>query len=159
MRRSAINRRLGRAQRRRRAPSRKAEALRSVPGLAALPAPERAALAELFDEVRVPAGAVLAREGRAAAELVLILEGRARALGSGQEAGRPGQFVGALEVVGQADHLATVIAATPMHLLVAGPSTVRTVLDHPAVLRHIVTGLAGRRRDAEPPRALPEPAA
>ena len=158
MRRSSTNRRFGPASRRGRGPSGKVVALGAVPGLAALPAAERTVLAELFDEVRVPAGSVLARQGRAATALVLIVEGRA-SVGSTEGALRAGQFVGALEALEHADHVTTVTADTPMHLLVAGPSTVPTVLDHPVVLRHIVTGLAGQLRDTGPFRAVPEPAA
>ena len=151
----------GPTSRRRRPPSGKALALRSVPGLAALPAAERGELGELFDEVRVAAGTVLAREGRAATELVLILDGRATATGSSapERTVGAGQFVGELELVGQADHAATVTAETPMHLLVAGPATVRTVLEQPAVLRHIVTALGERLRAAGPTATVPEPAA
>jgi CRP-like cAMP-binding protein len=158
MRRVTLARGRGRVPSRRRSPTNKASALRSVPELAMLPAPRRAELAELFDELRVPAGSVLARAGRQASELVLIVDGRATAVGA--EPSRtlgPGQFVGAPEVVGRAGHIATVIADTPMHLLVAGPATLPRVLDQPAVLRHIVTRLAERRRDAE--SAVPEPAA
>jgi CRP-like cAMP-binding protein len=104
---------------------------------------------------------VLAREGRPATELVLVVDGRAAAAGS-SAAHRTlgaGQFVGELEVVGQADHVATVIAETPMQLLVAGPATLRTVLEQPAVLRHILTGLGEQLRAAGSTATVPDPAA
>jgi CRP-like cAMP-binding protein len=50
----------------------------SIPILTALPPPARAALAEAFDEVTVPAGERVVSQGDFAYELFVILEGTAR---------------------------------------------------------------------------------
>jgi len=122
----------------------KAEALRSIPGFAALPHRDRAQLLRLFDEVRVPPATVLRGAGQVTRELVLIVDGQATAT---DRRGREtpvgaGQVVGDVAIRAHAEPAMTVIADTPMSLLVAGPRAVRSALDHPWVLRHIATTIA-----------------
>jgi hypothetical protein len=50
----------------------------SIPVLAALPPPARAALADAFDEVTVPGGERVVSEGDFAYKLFVILEGTAQ---------------------------------------------------------------------------------
>jgi len=130
--------------------TRKAEALRSLPGFAALTDRDLARLAVVFDEVRVTPGTVLARAGQVTHELIFVVEGAACATNerTGVRAPLgPGQWVGDLAMIGQRAAPVTVVTDTDARLLVAGPGTARTALAHPTVLRHVATNLAGQLLD------------
>jgi CRP-like cAMP-binding protein len=68
----------------------------SIPVLAALPPPARAALAEAFDEVTVPAAERVVNQGDFAYELFAVLEGTARVEQDGNVVVRlgPGELCG-----------------------------------------------------------------
>lgn len=131
--------------------------LRTVPGFAGLPDRDLARLAACFDEARVGAGMVLAREGRLGHELVLIVEGQATITRAGATEGElgPGALVGETAVLGPIPHRSRVVARTPMRVLVAGPESLRTLGGDPALLRRAATSLAERLRAAELPAPLP----
>jgi CRP-like cAMP-binding protein len=137
------------------AASSKIALLRSVPGLAHLPDRELGRLALLFDDIRIDAGRVLAREGQASQELVLIVEGWAALSRHGQsvDALGPGQFVGETSILDHGAHADTVTARTPMRVLLAGRESFGALRNHPEVLRQIATNLAGRLRLCDPPTA------
>jgi len=130
----------------------KAAALRSIPGFAALPHRDRVQLLSLFDEVRVSPATVLRGAGQVTRELILIVDGQATATDRRSRETRlgAGQVVGDVAILAHAEPAMTVIADTPMSLLVAGPRTVRSALDHPWVLRHIATNLADQLLDRPP---------
>lgn len=111
--------------------------LRGLPGLAGLRGRDLARLAPLFDDVRVPAGAVLAREGRPCHELVLVVAGAAGSSVRDESDRRlgPGDVIGERAVLGAGIHTATVVSRSPMRLLVAGCDACRRLRDEPAVLR------------------------
>lgn len=130
--------------------TRKAAALRTLPGFAALADRDLARLAVVFDEVRVAPGTVLARAGQASHELILLVEGAATATneqtGARTTLGR-GHCVGDVAMLGHGAATATVVAETEARVLVAGPRTARTALAHPTVLRHVAAGLADQLLD------------
>jgi len=129
----------------RRDATRKAAALRSLPGFAALHERDLAQLATLFDEVIVAPATVLARAGQTTHELILIVAGVVTATDErtgGQTRLGTGHVVGDLAILGHGEPALTVVANTPVQALVAGPRSVRAALDHPTVLRHLATNLA-----------------
>jgi CRP-like cAMP-binding protein len=130
--------------------------LRSVPELAELPRRDLSRLACLFDEARVDAGQVLAREGQSCHELSLIVEGQAALSRRGQPLGvvGPGEFLGEMAILDRGPHAATVTAQTPMRVLVSGRDSWGTLRTHPDVLRHIATNLAGRLRWLQSPQPV-----
>lgn len=129
----------------------KIDLLRSVPGLAHLAPRDLVRLASLFDDVRVKAGTVVAREGQLSQELVLIIDGRAALSRRGNHAGAlgPGEFVGEAALFDRAAHTMTATAETPMRVLLAGRESLGTLRTHPDVLRHIAANLTERLRYME----------
>jgi len=92
--------------------------LAGIPLFASLSAGTREYVARLADEVEVPAGKELAREGQFAHEFFVILDGRAQVTHDGavvRELG-PGEFFGEIGVLESERRTATVTAATPMRL-------------------------------------------
>lgn len=103
-------------------------ALRAVPELGALGGADLRGLLLHFDEVRVPAGTVIARAGRPCAQYVVVLEGR---LETKADAGSPGTPAGPScgwdAMCERGVSPATVLAASDARLLVMGRSQFRAV--------------------------------
>jgi len=105
----------------------------TVPLFAGVRRRRRLELAALADEIEVPAGTALTREGTPAQEFFVILDGEAdvvtRRLSPppGSHAPTklatlgPGDFFGEIGLVNGVERSATVAAVTPMRLLVVGP--------------------------------------
>lgn len=137
-------------------PRTKIDLLRAIPGLDALSDRDLTRLAPMFDDVRVDAGRVLAREGQPSNELMLIVEGRAGLSRRGKpiDGLGPGQLLGEMSILDRAVHTATATAQTPMHLLLAGRQQFGALRDDPDVLRQVAMNLAGRLRAYEEPAPL-----
>ncbi len=122
--------------------------LRSVPSLAGERDRDLAEVAPLVDDLRVEAGAVLAREGETCHELALIVEGRATVTAGGVAFGTlgTGDLVGDVALLQGTPHETTVVAATPLRILVAGPESQRALLHHPTVRRCIASSLTRQVR-------------
>jgi CRP-like cAMP-binding protein len=94
--------------------------IESVASLAALPPTVRADLAAAFEEVTVPLGEHVAKQGDFAYELFAIVEGTARVEQDGVVVARlgPGDLFGELGVLLTGRRTAAIVAETPMQLLV-----------------------------------------
>ena len=127
------------------------KALRSVPGLRGLSDRALAALGPLVDEVDIAAGARLTREGLAAKEAFLIVEGDADVFVDGEAIATvgPGDFVGEMAMLDIGPRSATVRAKTPMRVLVIGPQAFGAFVEHGGVARSMATQLAQRLRRAD----------
>ena len=81
---------------------------------------ERATLARWTDEVSVPTGYLLATEGRFAHEFFVIEEGSAAVLQNGERIAElgPGEFFGEIGLLETERRTASVVARTPMRLIV-----------------------------------------
>jgi CRP/FNR family cyclic AMP-dependent transcriptional regulator len=81
---------------------------------------ERATLAQWTDEVSVPAGHVLATEGQFAHEFFVVEEGSAAVTHDGERIAElgPGEFFGEIGLLETERRTATVVATTPMKLIV-----------------------------------------
>jgi CRP/FNR family transcriptional regulator, cyclic AMP receptor protein len=99
----------------------------SVPQLAALPAGTKAALAEAFDEVTVPAGERIISQGEFAYELFAILEGVALVEQDGGVIATlgPGDLCGEIGLLLTGRRTAAIVADTPMRLLAVFDQTFR----------------------------------
>ena len=108
-----------------------AKDLKSVPLFAGLGRRERELVARFADEVDVPAGKVLTREGGPSQEFFVIESGSARVSRSGAEVARlaAGDFFGEIGVLRSEPRNATVTAETPMRLVVLFAQNF-TALDH-----------------------------
>ncbi len=107
----------------------------------------------LADEVDVPAGKVLMREGEAAHEFVIVVEGTLRVERAGREIARlgPGQFAGEIGLVDGGPRNATVIADSPTRLLVLGHREFVSILDRfPSIQRLVLLAMAQRLRAVDP---------
>jgi CRP-like cAMP-binding protein len=112
-------------------------------------------IASLVDQVDVPKGKVLTRQGDTGWECFVIAEGTAKATMRGWASAMlgPGSFFGEMSLLDQGPRSATVTAQTDMHLLVLSSRDFSTLLDDvPAVARRIMRGLAQRLREAERPQ-------
>ncbi len=91
----------------------------SIPILATLPPPARAALAAAFDEVTVPSGERVVSQGDFAYELFAILAGTARVEQDGNVVARlrPGELCGEIGLLLTGRRTAAIVAETPLRLL------------------------------------------
>lgn len=109
-------------------------------------------IASLADQLDVPEGKVLAREGEPGWEFFVVCEGRAKATKRGRKVasfGR-GSFFGEMSLLDNGPRSATVTAETDMQLLVlTSRSFSALIADHPSVSRKVLRGMAERLRDTE----------
>ncbi|MET0579199.1 MAG: cyclic nucleotide-binding domain-containing protein [Ilumatobacteraceae bacterium] len=130
----------------------KLERLRDVPLFAACTRDELALVARNVDEHRVEAGRVLTRQGAVGREFFVIVEGTAEVRVGGQLVARlgPGDFVGELALLDRRCRTATVVAETPLVVVVSGTREFAELLaGAPNMTRKLMTGLAARLRAAE----------
>lgn len=133
----------------------KLELLGRVPLFSACSKRELARIASLADQIDVPEGRVLTRQGDPGRECFVIADGYARATIRGSKSVRlgPGSFFGEMSLLDQGPRSATVTADTDMHLLVLGSRDFSALVTQvPSVARRIMKGLAERLRDAEQPQ-------
>jgi CRP/FNR family cyclic AMP-dependent transcriptional regulator len=109
-------------------------------------------IATLVDEIDVPEGRVLIRQGEPGWEAFVIADGRAKATmrGTGSASLGPGDVVGEMSLLDQGPRSATVTATSDMHLLVLSSRSFSALINQvPLVARRIMVVLAKRVRDAE----------
>jgi CRP-like cAMP-binding protein len=97
-----------------------AKRLEAVGLFAMLSRSELERIGRWIDELDVPAGKELTREGAIAHEFFVIEEGEASVRQEGEEIGTlgPGDFFGEIALLESPRRTATVVATTPMRLLV-----------------------------------------
>jgi CRP-like cAMP-binding protein len=114
-------------------------------------------VSRLGTEIRVPRSMPLAVEGMPGFEFFVIVEGTATvSLGGIRLASlQPGDFFGEMALIENAPRSATVIAETPMSLIVFDPREFETLMhDAPEVSRAVMRAISGRLRALQgPPRA------
>ena len=109
-------------------------------------------IASLVDEIKVDPGRVLTKEGEPGGEAFIIAEGKATATLRKKKLASygPGTLFGEMSLLDHGPRAATVIADTPMHLLVLDPRSFVSLLDDvPSVARKIMRVLAERLRSTE----------
>jgi CRP-like cAMP-binding protein len=107
-------------------------------------------VAKRTEQVQVPAGKVLVREGAAGAEFFVILDGTAEVSRHGRPVTTlgPGRFFGDLALLDRAPRNATVTAKTPMQLAVLGQREFAAMIDEvPGFAHKLLSGLAHRLRE------------
>jgi CRP/FNR family cyclic AMP-dependent transcriptional regulator len=117
--------------------------VQSIPLFAGLSKDDQKVVAQYADEVDVPAGTKLAQEGRLAYEFFAIKDGTADVTIGGQHAAElgPGDFFGEIGLLAGDRRVATVVATTPMHLVVLTGSQLRAIESR-------MSGVAERVRSA-----------
>ncbi|MEX0785696.1 MAG: cyclic nucleotide-binding domain-containing protein [Dehalococcoidia bacterium] len=132
--------------------SQKVDALSGVPLFSGLSKSQLSLVERSADEVHADAGAVLAREGGLGREFLLILDGRARVERNKRKLAQLGRgdFFGEMSLIDGEPRSASVIAETPVTLLVMEGRSFRAVLeDAPPMARKIMMGLCQRLRRAD----------
>lgn len=127
--------------------------LQSIPLFAALSKKQRRAVAKQADEVDIEVGRHLVREGEFAYEFFAIEQGTAEVRRGEQylaELG-PGEFFGEMGLVGDVPRSASVIARSPMTVIVMTGSAFRQVdREFPEVGTQIRKTIEERCRQLEP---------
>ncbi|HXD99116.1 MAG TPA: cyclic nucleotide-binding domain-containing protein [Candidatus Acidoferrum sp.] len=110
------------------------------------------AIARISEVIEVPAATVLARSGASGEEFFLILDGSARVEVSPRKRSRlePGQYFGEMSLLDGGPRSASVIAETPLRLLVIKRRDFTTLLkEAPELTQSLLATLSQRLRQAE----------
>jgi CRP/FNR family transcriptional regulator, cyclic AMP receptor protein len=124
--------------------------LKSIPLFASLSDKELKQVAKLADEVDVAAGQHLVDEGRFAHEFFVIEDGEAEVQHGGQSVATlgPGDFFGEVALIRTDRRTASVVAKTPMQLIVVfGPNFRAMASDMPSVHEKINDAIEERCKD------------
>jgi CRP-like cAMP-binding protein len=131
----------------------KVERLSQVQLFSACSKRELSRIAALAEEVEVPAGRILIRQGEPLGEeAFVILEGRAKATVRGKKSANlgPGECFGEMALLHSAPRSATVAAESDMRLVVLGSRQFATLMqDVPVIARRVLAALAERLRESE----------
>ena len=125
----------------------KIDALRKAPLFEGLSRKELEELAKLADDLEVPEGKVLTRQGDTGREFFVLMDGEVEIERDGQSLGRrgAGDFIGEISLLEDIPRTATVTAATPVRLFVLTAQSFRSVVEaHPEVENKVLRTLARR---------------
>lgn len=128
------------------------DALAKVPLFSGLSRRHLGMIARHADEVKLDAGKVLARQGEHGLEFLLIVDGDARVERNGKVIGRltAGDFFGEMSLIDGKPRTATVIAETPVVLLVVHRRAFGHMLDTvPGLQKNVLLTLCERLREAD----------
>ena len=131
----------------------KLEMLRQVPLFAQCRGASLKLIGQLADEVDVPDGKVLMRQGDLGQEFFLIVDGRVRIERDGSTINTlgPGDFLGEVALLGEGHRTATAVTEGPARLLVISHRGFHSLLDSSTEMRAAVMGaIAARIRGLEP---------
>ena len=131
----------------------KTDMLRRVPLFAGCKTSALEQIGQLADEVDVPDGHTLIREGTFGEEFFLIVEGRVRIERGGRTVRTlgPGEFLGEIALIDKGRTTATATTEGPAKLFVLAHREFNSLLDRsPAIRLEVMTALAERVRQLEP---------
>ena len=134
----------------------KIDLLRKVPLLAGLGKRDLEAVGRLCDEVDLPEGRVVARQGSHAEEFFVILEGTVSIERDGRHLRDlgPGDFFGELAMLARILRTATATCKTPCRLLVLGHREFNGLLaGYPTIQTAVLKATAERIATLEPDRS------
>jgi CRP-like cAMP-binding protein len=102
----------------------------SIPLFSGISRRRHSEVAALADEVTLPAGSLLTREGAWAEEFFVLVEGTAEvSVGSSTVAALgPGDFLGEVGLLAGPKRSATVVATSPVRLLVSSPRDLSSLM-------------------------------
>ena len=125
----------------------KIEMLRRVPLFSRCSKRELAEVARFADEIDLPEGHELTREGERGREFFVLLEGTAEVRRRGRKVNTlgPGDFLGEIALLARTPRTATVKATSPIQALVITDRELRTILEHsPEIRMKLLEALAER---------------
>jgi CRP/FNR family transcriptional regulator, cyclic AMP receptor protein len=123
----------------------KIDLIKSVPLFASASKSELAEIASIADEIDLPAGKTLIKEGDSGHEFFVIVEGTADVERGGKKIAKlgPGDFFGEIALIAKTPRNATI--TSPVRALVVTDRAFRQLLDHsPKVQITVLTALAER---------------
>jgi CRP/FNR family transcriptional regulator, cyclic AMP receptor protein len=121
--------------------------LRSVPLFESLSSDERRTIAQHADEIEVPEGTELVRQGDFAYEFFVLEEGTAEVVRDGERVAElgPGDFLGEMGIVGKVVRNATVVTTSPARAIVMTEQAFRSMRTlNPAVAERIEAAVEER---------------
>jgi CRP-like cAMP-binding protein len=125
----------------------KVEALKRAPLFDGLSRAELVQLARVSEDLEVPAGKVLCKEGAVGREFFVIIDGEVDVTRKGKRVATrgSGEFFGEIALLEQTPRMATVTAKTPLRLFVLTRREFRhLVQEKPSVERKVLRTLARR---------------
>jgi CRP-like cAMP-binding protein len=126
----------------------KIDLIKGVPLFAGASKGELAKIAGIADEVDLPAGRTLIKEGDSAREFFVLIDGTADVTQGGKQIGKmmgPGDFFGEIALVAKAPRTATITTTSPVRALVITDRAFRQLLDEsPEIAVGVLTTLAER---------------
>lgn len=125
----------------------KIEALKTVPLFARCSKKELGDIAQITDEIDLPEGKVLTKEGASGREFFVLMEGNADVRRKRRKVGTlgPGDFLGEIALVTKAPRTATVKTTSPVRALVVSEQNFRRLLARsPQVQIKVLEALAER---------------
>jgi CRP-like cAMP-binding protein len=131
----------------------KLELLKRTPLLAGLNEHDLEEVGRLADEVDVPAGKVLTKQGDPGREFFMIVDGAVRIERGGQliRTIGPGEFFGDIALVVERPRMATATADADSQLLVVGHREFHSLMDRfPSIRICVLESIAHRLADLEP---------
>ena len=123
------------------------EAISRVPLFARCSRRDLAAIASIADEIDLPAGKELTREGERGREFFVLLDGTADVRRRGRKLNTlgPGDFFGEIAVVARAPRTATVTTTSPVRALVVTDRSFRSLMERtPEIQLKVLEALAER---------------
>ena len=130
----------------------KVELLSSVPLFTGLSKGQLGQLASIADEIDLPEGRVIIREGERGREFLIVLEGEAEVRRKGRKLAtrRAGDFVGEIALVSDIPRVATVTAISPLRVLVIADREFRALLERtPTIAIRVLEAVAARLPTAQ----------
>ncbi len=125
----------------------KVEALKRAPLFEGLSRKELTQLARVSEDMEIPQGATLTREGEFGHEFFVIVEGETQVKRKGRSLGnrQAGDFIGEIALLEQVPRTATVTAKTPLRVFVLTSKDFHHLLEeNPKVERKVLRTLAKR---------------
>jgi CRP/FNR family transcriptional regulator, cyclic AMP receptor protein len=125
----------------------KVQALKRAPLFEGLSRTELVQLARVSEDLEVPAGTVLCKEGEAGREFFVIIDGEVEITRKGKRVATrgSGDFFGEIALLEDTPRMATVTAKTPLRFFVLTRRDFRHLVDvNPRVERKVLRALARR---------------
>jgi CRP-like cAMP-binding protein len=130
----------------------KLELLKRVPLFKDLSRHDIEQVGQLAEEVDVPAGQVLTRQGASGSEFFVIVDGSVRIDVDGETVRtlEPGDFLGEIALVDDGPRTATATTVSPSKLLVLGRREFRSLMDsYPSIEHSVLHCLVERLRNTD----------
>ena len=125
----------------------KIDLIKRVPLFSAASKQELAEIASIADEIDLPEGKVLIKEGDTGREFFVLIDGTADVERGGRKVAGigPGDFFGEISLISKTPRNATITTTSPVRALVITDRAFRQLLDHsPEIAVGVLTALAER---------------